>query len=108
MRKTLEQKISEGFVDKLKKAEIAQVEIAIQLQISKGQVSKIFNGSKHFTLDAISDLSNRYQIPIADLFAKNIYKNADRELLGLFDEIEQGTFKINNIIDKKINKKAVS
>ena len=106
--KTLTQKMSDDFVAKLKDHGVRQVEIAVNFQLTQGQVSKIFNGTKSFTLDAIVEIGLHYRIPIADILTKNVYKKVDKEILDLFDKAEQNAFEFNELVDKQTNKKAVS
>ena len=106
--KTLTQNMSDDFVAKLRKEGIRQVEIALNFQLTQGQVSKIFNGTKSFTLDAIVEISSHYHIPIADILASNVYKKVDKDILDLFDKAEQNAFEFDDVMDKKTKKKTAS
>ena len=105
--KTLTEKISKDFVAKLKKEKIKQVDIYKNFDISEGHVSKVFNGYKSFTLDAIVEISDYYRIPIADLWAKHAYKKIDKKMLELLDEAEKNAFELYDVLDSQTNKKAV-
>ena len=106
MKQTLTQKMSKDLVVRLKEKKIRQVEIHLNFDISEGYVSKVFNGSKSFTLDTIVDISNHFHIPIADILAKHMGNKVDKKFLEYYYEAEKIAFEFDDLIDEK-TKKAV-
>ncbi len=79
--------ISAEFVELLKEREIPQHRVALDLQMSKGNVSKLYAGQRNFTLDNISTLGCLYNIPVSGMIARHIGKTTDPKKLELIDLI---------------------
>ena len=108
MDKNILKSISGEFVKNLKDAGITQTAIVLEFGISAGQVSKIFNGTRTFTLEQISDISFHHRIPIAALVTRYMCKGGDSELFDLFEKAEVNGFKLLEELDNKDKSKAAS
>ena len=69
---TIIKKISAEFVEELNNAGITQQQVAQDLHMSKGNVSKIFSGARSMTLDNMSKLSIKYGISASTLIVKHM------------------------------------
>ncbi len=108
MDNTILKNISDGFVKCLKDIGISQTSIVVDFGISAGQVSKVYNGTRTFTLDQISDISFHHKIPIAALVTRYMCKAGDNELFDLFEQAETNGFKLLEELDHQDGSKAAS
>ncbi len=106
------QKISDEFVRMLLDKGIAQADIVMKSGRSKGYISKIVSGVRHFSLDDISMLSQEYCVPVISLISKHLYggrvSDSQQELLTALTSAEESLARDIELLKKMEEGKKVS
>lgn len=78
------------------------------LEITQGQVSKIFSGQRNLTLDQINNIGYKHRLPVMQIVGKHMAKSIDPQILDVLIQAEQNSYKISQGLKQLSTEKAVS